>query len=389
MLLKNKLKNNQLTIGSWITIGNSSVVEIMATAGFEWLCIDMEHTSIDLATAKMLIITIHANDMKALVRVSKNEEVAIKKVMDMGADGVIVPMIKTKEDALMAIDFVKYPPTGKRGVGLYRAQKYGIGFDEYKKWVEEEAVIIAQIEHIEAVKNIDEILSVDGIDGTIVGPYDLSGSMGFPGDYHREDVRDAIKRVEVACKKHNKPYGFHVIESDPSKLQERIDEGCTFLAYSLDFFFLGDSARYGKSLVQKHLNQKINSWNIVKQKINQSEAYNFREAEIYFAYIGQNIGYEVFGKGDEYLRPLVVLKKFGKNSFLGVPLTSKSKNGNFYHTINYGNRTNTALISQLKTFDAKRLKYKIGKLSIKEFARLKERVVTMINPSAEGNGHAS
>ena len=129
MSLKNKLKNNQLTIGSWITIGNSSVIEIMATAGFEWLCIDMEHTSIDLATAKMLITTIHANNIKALVRVSKNEEVAIKKVMDMGADGVIVPMIKSKKDAQMAIDFVKYPPTGKRGVGLYRAQNYGIGFE--------------------------------------------------------------------------------------------------------------------------------------------------------------------------------------------------------------------------------------------------------------------
>ena len=252
MGLKKKLQNNELTLGSWITIGDSSVVEIMATAGFDWLCIDMEHTSIDLATAKMLIITIHANSMKALVRVSKNEEVAIKKVMDMGADGVIVPMVKSKEDAQMAIDFVKYPPTGKRGVGLYRAQNYGIGFDVYKQWVEDEAVIIAQIEHIDAVENIDDILQVDGIDGTIVGPYDLSGSMGYPGEYHREDVKNAIKQVELACKNHNKPYGFHVIESDPTKLNERIDEGCTFLAYSLDFFFLGDSVRAGMQKIKRN-----------------------------------------------------------------------------------------------------------------------------------------
>jgi 2-dehydro-3-deoxyglucarate aldolase len=252
MSLKNKLKNNQLTIGSWITIGNSSVVEVMATAGFEWLCIDMEHTSIDLATAKMLITVIQANDMKALVRVSKNEEVAIKKVMDMGADGVIIPMVKTKEDAQMAIDFVKYPPIGKRGVGLYRAQNYGTSFEKYKKWVEEESIVIAQIEHIEAVENIEDILQIDGIDGTIVGPYDLSGSMGFPGDYDRTDVKVAIKKVETACKKYNKPYGFHVIESDPIKLQSRIDEGCTFLAYSLDFFFLGDSARSGMRVIQRN-----------------------------------------------------------------------------------------------------------------------------------------
>ena len=253
MSLKNKLKNNQLTIGSWITIGNSSVVEIMATAGFEWLCIDMEHTSIDLATAKMLITTIQANNMKALIRVSKNEEVAIKKVMDMGADGVVIPMVKTKEEAQMAVDFVKYPPTGKRGVGLYRAQGYGTKFNEYKKWVEEESVIIAQIEHIDAVENIEEIITVDGIDGTIIGPYDLSGSMGVPGDYYRDDVQNAILKVKTACKKHNKPYGFHVIESNPKNLQNRIDEGCTFLAYSVDFLFLGDMARNGMKKIKEVL----------------------------------------------------------------------------------------------------------------------------------------
>ena len=253
MSLKEKLKNNQLTIGSWVTIANPAVVEIMATANFEWLCIDMEHTSIDLTQAQMLITTIQANGIKALVRVAKNEEVIIKKVLDMGADGIIVPMIKSKKDAKRAVAYAKYPPIGKRGVGLYRAQKYGIGFNEYKKWVDEEIVIIAQIEHIKAVKNIKEIINTDGIDGTIVGPYDLSASMGYSGEFKRDDVKEAIKRVELACKKDNKPYGFHVIESDPTKLQERIDEGCTFLAYSLDFFFLGDSARSGMKKIEEGL----------------------------------------------------------------------------------------------------------------------------------------
>ena len=121
-MLKNKLTNNQLSIGSWVTIAHPNIIEIMATAGFEWLCIDMEHTTIDLSMAQVLITTIHAKGMKALVRVSKNEEVIIKKVMDAGADGVIVPMVKSKEDAMQAVDYVKYPPFGKRGVGLYKAQ---------------------------------------------------------------------------------------------------------------------------------------------------------------------------------------------------------------------------------------------------------------------------
>jgi len=253
MSLKNKLKNNQLTIGSWVTIGHTAIVDIMASAGFEWLVVDLEHTSIDLSTAHNLIATIQANGMKALVRVSKNEEVIIKRVLDMGADGIVVPMVKSKHDALEAIDYAKYPPTGKRGVGLFRAQKYGLGFDEYKKWVDEELVIIAQIEHFEAVNNIEEIITTDGIDGVIIGPYDLSGSMGYPGEYHRDDVKEAIAKVLKVCKEQNTPSGFHVIETNPTKLQERIDDGCTFLAYSLDFFFLGDSARDGMKTLKEGL----------------------------------------------------------------------------------------------------------------------------------------
>jgi 2-dehydro-3-deoxyglucarate aldolase len=253
MSLKDKLKNNQLTLGSWITIGHPSVVDIMASAGFEWLVIDMEHTSIDLTMAHNLIATIQANGLKALVRVSKNEEVIIKRILDMGADGIVVPMIKSKEEAQEAIDYAKYPPIGKRGVGLFRAQKYGLGFDEYKKWVNEELVIIAQIEHYEAVDNIKEIITTDGIDGVIIGPYDLSGSMGFPGEYDREDVKKAIAKVLKVCKEENVPSGFHVIESESTKLQQRIKEGCTFLAYSLDFFFLGDSARNGMKKIKEEL----------------------------------------------------------------------------------------------------------------------------------------
>jgi 2-dehydro-3-deoxyglucarate aldolase len=250
MNLKQKLKNNQLTIGSWITIAHYSVVEIMASAGFEWLVVDMEHTSISLNEAQILINTIQSKNLKALVRVSKNEEVIIKKVLDMGADGIIVPMIKSKDDVKKAINFAKYPPIGKRGVGLYRAQNYGIGFEEYKKWIEKELIIVAQIEHIQAVKNIEEILDSD-IDAIIIGPYDLSGSMGFPGEYYRKDVKKAIKKVKDACKKYNKSYGFHVIESDPNYLKQKIEEGATFLAYSLDFFFLGDSARNGMQIIKK------------------------------------------------------------------------------------------------------------------------------------------
>ena len=145
MSLKNKLKNNVLTIGSWVTIAHPSVVEIMATAGFEWLVVDMEHTSIDLYQAQILISVIQAKNLKALVRVAKNEEVIIKKVLDIGADGIIVPMIKTKDEAKKAVGHAKYPPFGSRGVGLFRAQNYGVSFSEYQNFIKNDLVIIAQI----------------------------------------------------------------------------------------------------------------------------------------------------------------------------------------------------------------------------------------------------
>ena len=135
--LKRKLKKNRLTVGSWITIGHPAIPEILFNAGFEWLAIDMEHNTIDKSMMQNLISVIQSKDIAALVRVEKNDEVFIKHALDSGADGIIVPMIKSKNDAINAVEYAKYPPLGKRGVGLSRAQNYGQNFEDYKKWQEE------------------------------------------------------------------------------------------------------------------------------------------------------------------------------------------------------------------------------------------------------------
>jgi len=251
--LKQKLKDRELSLGSWLTIPHQSIVEILSSAGFEWLTIDIEHSAIDFQTVQNLIGHIQANDMEALVRVSKNDEVIIKRVMDAGANGIIVPMIKNAEEAKQAVSWVKYPPNGTRGVGLSRAQHYGKGFNEYNKWVNEEAVIIAQIEHIEGVRNLAEILDVDGIDGIIVGPYDLSASMNKPGMFYDDDVKEVLAEIDKVTLEKSKSLGFHVIESDHLKLLEKIDKKYNFLAFSLDFFFLGDKAREQMSLIKSKL----------------------------------------------------------------------------------------------------------------------------------------
>lgn len=250
--LKTKLQNNQLTIGSWITFGSTNIAEIMAQAGFEWLTVDMEHSVITIDVAQKLIQVIDGCGVVPLVRVGENNPNLIKRVMDAGAYGVIVPMVNTRDQAEAAVNAVKYPPIGTRGVGLARAQGYGFDFDDYAATVNDESVVIVQVEHIDSVNNLEDILSVDGVDGCIIGPYDLSGSLGVPGNFTHPDVLAALKKVEEICEKMNVPLGMHVIEPEHGLVVENVEKGYTFIAFSLDSLFLGTSCREQiKSLNEK------------------------------------------------------------------------------------------------------------------------------------------
>lgn len=231
------------TIGSWLTLGHTSVVEIMADAGFDWLCVDLEHSVIDLYEAQQMILTIQSKGLKAFVRVGSNENVVIKRVLDAGADGIIVPMVNTKSEAIKAINSVKYPPKGKRGVGLARAQGYGFMFDQYKNFGANDIKLIVQIEHIDAINNLNDILSLDEIDGTFIGPYDLSGSMGKPGKFEDEDVIQILRKYEEICSEYNKLTGVHVIQPNFELVLDKLDKGYDFIAFSLDTLFLGQKVR--------------------------------------------------------------------------------------------------------------------------------------------------
>jgi 2-keto-3-deoxy-L-rhamnonate aldolase RhmA len=251
--LKTKLQNNQLTIGSWITLGSTNIAEIMAKAGFEWLTVDMEHSVITIDAAQKLIQVIDGCGVVPLVRVGENNPNLIKRVMDAGAYGVIVPMVNTRDQAEAAVKAVKYPPIGTRGVGLARAQGYGFDFDEYAATVNDESVVIVQVEHIDSVNNLEDILSVKGVDGCIIGPYDLSGSLGMPGNFSHPDVLAALERVESVCKKMNVPLGMHVIEPDYRLVINSVKKGYVFIAFSLDSLFLGTSCREQLILMRDEL----------------------------------------------------------------------------------------------------------------------------------------
>ncbi len=236
--LKSKLKNDDLTIGSWITLGHPAIAEIMSRAGFDWLTVDMEHSAITFHQAQQLIQVIDLAGGSPLVRVSVNDPNLIKRSMDAGAHGVIVPMVNSQADAEQAVASVRYPPHGRRGVGLSRAQGYGLDFAGYAARNQSDSVVIVQVEHIESVNNLASILSVEGVDGFIIGPYDLSGSLGMPGQFDHPEVIAALAEVEKISADFDVVRGFHVIPPDPGEVEKKIKQKYRFIAYSLDSLFL-------------------------------------------------------------------------------------------------------------------------------------------------------
>ncbi len=144
----------QLSIGSWIQLGHPAVAEIMASAGFDWLAIDLEHSTITLREAEDLIRVIDLKGVVPLVRLASNNAEQIKRIMDAGAHGVIVPMVKSQDEARAAVRAVKYPPQGERSIGLARAQGYGVDFARYFEWQRDQSLVVVQIEHIGAVNNL-------------------------------------------------------------------------------------------------------------------------------------------------------------------------------------------------------------------------------------------
>jgi 2-dehydro-3-deoxyglucarate aldolase len=240
--LKKKLKDNALSIGSWLQFNNPDVAEVMAKAGFEWLAVDMEHGPIDVTDLPNLFRAIENGGALPLVRLSENSPYLIKRVLDAGARGIIVPAIRTAEEAKRAVDSAQYPPRGRRGIGYARANNYGLDFKTYFNRFNDDVVVVIQIEDIGAVNDIEEIFSVKEIDSFLIGPYDLSGSINKTGCFDDPEVKAAIQKVLDAAKRRRIAPGIHVILPDVNEVRQRINEGFKFVAVSMDTYMLGTLA---------------------------------------------------------------------------------------------------------------------------------------------------
>ena len=241
---------DKLTIGSWIQLGHPAIAEIMASAGFDWLAVDLEHSTIGLREAGELIRVIDLKGVVPLVRVSSNNPEQIKRIMDAGAHGVIVPMVNSEEEAAAVVSAVKYPPKGHRSVGLARAQGYGVQFSEYFDWQRDHSLVVVQIEHIDAVDNLESILLVEGVDAYIVGPYDLAGSLGMPGEFKAPQFLEVMQQICNVAEKLGVPGGVHIVEPDSAQLRRCIEEGNRFIAYGVDFRMLDVTCRVGLESIQ-------------------------------------------------------------------------------------------------------------------------------------------
>ena len=252
--LRKRLRAGETVIGSWINSGSPIVAELMAACGFDFLCVDVEHSAVDLPQTQQLFQAIRSGhpNCAALVRLHGVDYAFVKRYLDAGAHGVVAPLVRTRAEAELLVQATKYPPQGLRGVGFCRANDYGLRLaDEFNR-ANDGILVAVQIEHIEAVRNIDAILSVPGIDAAFIGPYDLTASMGITAQFDHPDYLAAREAILTACHRHKVAPGIHVVPPDAAQAKARIAEGYRFLAYSLDITMLTTACTEGLAVLRKH-----------------------------------------------------------------------------------------------------------------------------------------
>lgn len=236
----NKLKQNKSCIvGSWIQLGDPDLTRIMALSGFDFIVIDMEHGSICENDLPNLFDSLTGTECIPFVRVAENDNILIRRSLDLGAKGIIVPGVNNLDDVQKAKNAIYFPPKGKRGIGYSRASGYGLNFNNYFSSSNEIVKFVIQIESEEAVSNINEIFSIpDDLFSYIIGPYDLSGSMNKVGEFQDAIYLQNLKRIKNSANAKGVNSGIHVVEPDIDQLKNAINDGYNFIAYSTDALLL-------------------------------------------------------------------------------------------------------------------------------------------------------
>ena len=235
--IRKKLSNGDTSIGSWIQLPNASIAEIMGQSGYDWVAVDLEHGAISICLLPDLFRALELGNTLPLARIAQGKEKDCKQALDAGAAGLIIPMVESAEELQKVINFSSWPPFGIRGVGFSRANLFGKYFDQYSEQAQN-PLMIAMIENISALKQLDEILEVRGLDAILIGPYDLSASMNLTAKFTDPKFLDAMKIIKDKADKANIPCGVHVVEPKKSELIKKVEDGYRFLPYTIDSVIL-------------------------------------------------------------------------------------------------------------------------------------------------------
>jgi 2-dehydro-3-deoxyglucarate aldolase len=240
MNFRSRLLNDELLLGTLLTLPSPEIAELMSMAGFDWLFLDQEHGLLDREACQRMIQAT-AGRSACVIRLAENSEREIKQALDIGADGIIVPKVNTVEEAKAVVKYAKYAPQGQRGVGYSRAHGYGLNFSDYVTNANELTTVVVQIEDIKGVEQIDEIVKVPGIDAVFIGPYDLSASMGLMGQVNAPEVLAAMTKVELAAKSAGLGLGYFGLKTET--VQPFIQKGYQLIVCGTDTSFLATGTK--------------------------------------------------------------------------------------------------------------------------------------------------
>ncbi len=238
--IRKTLAENGHSVGSWMQIPSASIAEMLSQAGYDWVAVDLEHGTIGHHQLPDLFRALELGDTLPLVRLAQGDARDCKQALDAGAGGVIVPMVESANQLIAIREACRWPPSGTRGVGFSRANLFGRHFEPYREEAQS-PILVAMIEHVRAVDNLEEILEVEGLDAILIGPYDLSASMGLTGMFDDKAFKAVMNQIHTICLSKGVACGVHVVAPDPNALNQRIREGYRFLAYSIDAVFFNAS----------------------------------------------------------------------------------------------------------------------------------------------------
>lgn len=245
-----RLRSREPVFGCWTSLGHPSITEAFCRIGVDFIGMDLEHSTISQEQAQRIIAAAQANQTACLARASSHNGEQIRRLLDSGADGILVPNVSTPEEVERIVEWMKYPPVGKRGFGVARAQGYGHDFDAYVAGWNRRSALMIQIESIAGVEEAETLLDPPEVDGAMVGPYDISGSLGIPGQLMHPRVTRACARVVGICRKLGKACGTQVIDPDPKNVRAALKAGYTFVVLASDVFLLWKWGERMKTLIQ-------------------------------------------------------------------------------------------------------------------------------------------